>query len=268
MGKIIKAVVIAFLFFLPLEAQELPSARNNALSNSDISKTDNVFSLFINPAALCEIKSAQAGIYYSPAPFGLNELSVGYLGLTFPTSNFSCGIGIMDYGYSLYKENAVYLSVAQKYFNKTNFGISLVYNWFHIKNYGSKGTAALNMGIIIPLVDFIDFAISVENIKMSGINYKDSNLPLKIKSGLNLYIDEFSLFFLIEKEMEYEPVFCFGLEYYPIDIVALRVGVGENPSRISAGIGIIYKIINVNFALSSHGDLGQTQSLDLIISIN
>ena len=82
-----------------------PGAKQIAMSNSDVALSDDVFSFFNNPAGLAQLDWRELGLYYSPAPFGLNELANGYIAYTEPLGFGSAGIGAMTYGFDLYRES-------------------------------------------------------------------------------------------------------------------------------------------------------------------
>src|SRR5664279_2159419 len=79
-----------------------PGAKQIAMANSDVALSDDVFSLFNNPAGLAQLNWRELGLYYSPAPFGLKELANGYIAYTEPLGFGSVGIGAMTYGCLLY----------------------------------------------------------------------------------------------------------------------------------------------------------------------
>jgi hypothetical protein len=101
-----------------------PGAKQIAMANSDVALSDDVFSLFNNPAGLAQIGWRELGLYYSPSPFGLKELANGYIAYSEPLGFGSAGIGAMSYGFDLYRESRLLLSFKDMEINL--FFISMV----------------------------------------------------------------------------------------------------------------------------------------------
>ena len=84
--KIVPTIIIFCSITISVFSQYNPGAKQISLSNSDVALSDDVFSLFNNPAGLSQMNWREIGIYYSPAPFGLSELSNGFVAYHQPTS--------------------------------------------------------------------------------------------------------------------------------------------------------------------------------------
>ena len=80
------AFIIILQFHFTVNAQYSPGAKQIALSNSDVALSNDVFSVFNNPAGLSQINWREIGVYYSPAPFGISEMANGYIAYLEPTS--------------------------------------------------------------------------------------------------------------------------------------------------------------------------------------
>src|SRR4030042_1220598 len=118
-------IILILLLHLPLcFAQVNPGARQVALSHSDIAQSNDVFSIFNNPAGLAQMNWREIGIYYSPAPFGINELANGFAAYHEPTDLGSFALGFMTYGFDLYRENKFALSYSNRLFEDFFLGIT------------------------------------------------------------------------------------------------------------------------------------------------
>ena len=261
--------ILPFLLFtLTLSfAQENPGARQVALSHADVALTADPFSLFNNPAGLAEINSNSIGIYYSPSPFGLKELSNGFGVTSQPTSFGTLSGGFMIYGFELYKETKLTLGLGKKFANNFSFGISTTYKNISIKNYGAKGFIILNAGGIAELSRNINIGFSLENFTRTTINNEENQIPVVFWTGISYKVlDELQLFAALKKEISYNVSFRFGAEYFLLDFLQLRFGTANEPDTYSGGIGINYKMLQVDYAVSSHHLLGLTHQFGLIIS--
>ncbi|MDP2362759.1 MAG: hypothetical protein Q8M94_03205, partial [Ignavibacteria bacterium] len=121
--KLFHTIIIICTITLSAYSQYNPGAKQISLSNSDVALSNDVFSLFNNPAGLSQMNWREVGVYYSPAPFGLTELANGYVAYHEPTSIGSFAIGGMSYGFDLYRESKISLGYSYNYLNKLFAGV-------------------------------------------------------------------------------------------------------------------------------------------------
>lgn len=265
--RIIFTLSIIFIFSLPGFPQYNPGARQISLANSDVALANDVFSLFSNPAGLSQLNWREVGVYYSPAPFGLTELSNGYAAYHEPVSFGSFAAGGMTYGFDLYRESKVLLGYSYNYDNIFFAGLALNYHNYSIKNYGSTGVFYLNIGGLVYILDELRWGFLVTNINKASVADIDDQIPMVLSTGFSFDIlDNFSLNFALEKDIRYNPSVQFGIDYDIIEYLSLRVGASNEPSRFTAGLGINYSIFSLDYAFFTHPDLGLTHQAGIILS--
>ena len=145
MKRDIKIFLFLLLFTSQSFTQENPGARQIALSHSDVALSNDAFALFNNPAGLSQLTAYQSGLFYSPSPFGLSELSNGFAAFAYPTTFGTFSTGFMIYGFELYKETELALAFGRNIYTNFSAGISVYYRNISIKNYGNKGFLLLNI---------------------------------------------------------------------------------------------------------------------------
>ncbi|MCU0364981.1 MAG: hypothetical protein MUE93_04840 [Ignavibacteriaceae bacterium] len=244
-----------------------PGARQISMANSDAALANDVFSLFSNPAGLAQLNWREVGIYYSPAPFGLTELSNGYVAYNEPFNFGSLSIGGMTYGFDLYRESKVVLGYAYNYENILFAGATLNYHTYSIQNYGSTSAFYLNVGGLVYILDELRWGFAVTNLNRASIADIDDQIPMVLLTGLSYDIlQNFSLNFALEKDIRFNPSVQIGIEYDIIEYLSLRAGTSNDPSRFSAGVGINYSIFSLDYAFFTHQDLGLTHQAGIILS--
>jgi hypothetical protein len=267
--KIVLTIIIFCAITISVFSQYSPGAKQISLSNSDVALSDDVFSLFNNPAGLAQMGWREIGIYYSPAPFGLSELSNGFVAYHEPTSFGSFGLGGMTYGYELYREATLSLGYSYNYQNKFFIGASFNYRTLSIKNYGSDATITINLGGLTYLTNNIRFGFAIQNLNKATFGDTDNQIPMIFNAGLSYDVmDEITVNTAIEKDINYKPSVQFGINYDIIEYLSLRSGFSNEPSKYSAGIGINYSIFSLDYAIFTHNDLGITHQAGLIISFD
>ena len=237
------------------------------MANSDVALANDVFSIFNNPAGLSQLNWREVGIYYSPAPFGLTELSNGYVAYNEPFDFGSISIGGMTYGFELYRESKIALGYSYNYENILFAGATVNYHSFSIQNYGSTSAIYFNIGGLVYILDELRWGFAVSNLNRASIADIDDQIPMILATGFSYDIlQNFSLNFSLEKDISFDPSVQFGIEYDIIEYISLRAGTSNDPSRFTAGLGINYSIFSLDYAFFTHQDLGLTHQAGLILS--
>lgn len=248
-------------------AQFNPGAKQISLANSDAALSNDVFSLFNNPAGLSQMNWREIGIYYSPAPFGLTELANGYVAFNEPFSFGSVSLGGMTYGYEVYRESKVLLAFSYNYQNKFFAGAAVNYHNISIQNYGNDNAFYFNLGGLAYLTNDFRFGFSFQNINRASFGNDDGQIPVILNTGVSYDLtNTLTLNVAIEKDIKQKASFMFGADYDLIEYLSLRTGFSNEPSRFSAGIGINYSLLSLDYAMFTHSDLGLTHQVGLIIS--
>ena len=265
--KLFFTIIIICVITFSAYSQYNPGAKQISLSNSDVALSNDVFSLFNNPAGLSQMNWREVGVYYSPAPFGLSELANGFVAYHEPTSIGSFGIGGMSYGFDLYRESKIILGYSYNYLNKFFAGVAFNYQTVSIHNYGNDGAFFLNFGGLAYISNNLRLGFSVQNINRATFGKDDDQIPMIMNTGFSYdIIDDLTINFAVEKDLKYKPSIQFGLNYDIIEYLSIRTGFANEPSKYSAGIGINYSIFSLDYAMFTHNDLGLTHQAGVIIS--
>lgn len=260
---ILAIVLLAWNYSFP---QSRPGARQVALAHSNISFDNDAFTLFNNTSGLSLISNREIGFYFSPAPFGVKELSNAFGVYCEPTKFGSIGAGFSTYGFELYRETSFTIGFAKKISNNFSAGGSISYRNIAIKNYGNSGAIMLNAGAMFRINNEIGFGAAIQNLTQSSIGNESDMLPTIISAGFHLRFAEDLLFSAaVEKETRFKPSLRFGTEYTPIEYFSLRIGAANEPNTFSMGIGIHYNYFHFDYARSTNADLGNSHQFAIII---
>ncbi len=265
--KFCTTIILFIIFTISAFCQYNPGAKQISLSNSDVALSDDVFSVFNNPAGLAQMNWREIGVFYSPAPFGLSELANGYIAYHEPSNIGSFGLGGMSYGFELYREAKVTLSYSYNYQDKFFAGAAFNYQTVSIKNYGNDGTFFINLGGLAYLTNYLRFGFVIQNVNRASFGNEKDQIPVIINTGFSFDLtNEATANFAVQKDIDFNPSLQFGINYDIIEYLSLRTGFSNEPSRFSAGIGINYSIISFDYAIFTHNDLGITHQAGLVIS--
>lgn len=262
----IKIIIIILTFFISnfIFGQLEPGAKQISLSHADVAITNDVFSLFTNPAGLSKIKEMQFGVFYSPSPFGLKVLRNMNIAFNKTTNIGSFAIGLFNYGFKLYHENEFYIGYGNNYDEKFYFGFSTYYEAIIIENYGSKNFLNISIGGTYLLTEKLSLGFVLKNL-LQNKDYSPHSTTFRSGISYKIFKNSF-IHFSVFKEINFPISFSSGIEYDIIKYLSLRFGIQNVPSTFSAGIGINYSIFKIDYAINKHQELGLTHQFGMLIN--
>ncbi len=237
---------------------EAIGARGSAMGDASVPFTDT-WAVFNNPSALGFTDKIQLGFSYKNN-FLIKELSQYSLGFSLPIKKVGVlGFGIDRFGYSEFSSNKFGLSYSRKFGKIFSLGAQVNLHWLHIGDiYGDKVTASGSISFLIkPIKNWI-IAANVYNITATPISFDARDRINTIFRLGTCYTIAEKLLVSIEGEasLQYDPTFKAGLEYKPIELLAIRAGINTYPMSPTFGFGINYKKILFDFAGKWHPVLG------------
>ena len=234
-------------------------ARPTALGGAFTSLSDNSLAIFYNPSGLGQMKYREFAAFYSPAPFGLTDLSTAAISYAEPTKFGTIGAAFKTYGFELYRENNFILSYGNNFKDKIYYGANInVYN-LHIQNYNNATAFGLDVGAMAYITKFLQWGFIGKNLTGTKIGESKEKITQIYRTGFTYQPENFlRVIAEAEKDVKYPVSIRGGIEYNVIDLLDLRFGVGSQPAIFSAGIGLNYNMISFDYAFTKSEDLGFT----------
>ena len=259
-------ILVVLLLQFNSSAQIIPGAKQISISHSGIALSHDVFAHFSNPAGLDQMNWREAGIYYSPSPFGLSELANAYAVYHEPTIYGSFGLGFKSYGFELYRETDFSISYSKRIFKYYFAGLRINYRNLSIENYGNTNSLIFSLASLIYIRNDLRAGFAVDNItRASYKNYSDQ-IPTILSCGFSYdMLDDLILNLAYSQETDFDPSVNFGLDYAIMKYLNIRFGFSTVPSSFSGGIGINYSLFEFDYAVFNHQDLGFTHQAGLVV---
>ncbi len=250
-------------------AQILPGSKQVAVSHSGIALANDVFSLYLNPAGLAQLRWRELGAYYSPSPFGMSELSNAFAAYSEPFSFGTIGFGIMTYGFELYRENMISIAFSKRLERILYGGVTFSYKSISIDNYGNSKTFIVNLGGLVYITKYLRTGFAFDNISRATYGgYKDQ-IPSTLSFGLSYdFLDNLIMNTALIKEIDRSEVYSFGIDYQPVEFINIRSGFKNEPASFSFGVSINYSLFEFEYAGFNHHDLGLTHQFGVILVFN
>lgn len=245
----------------------MAGARGAAMGDAAVTFSD-INSAFSNQAGLAFLE----GISFSLGAdrrFLTSEISSYSLAFAYPMKKAgTVGLAMNYYGFSGYNEQRIGLSYARKLSEKVSLGAQFDYLGFSIPEYGNKSIFTFELGVQAQLIENLTIGAHIFNpIRQEVV--PDEKVPTVFRLGA-AYTPNQQLVISgeLEKDIDFKMQFKAGLEYYIIDILALRAGISTNPTANSFGLGLKLKNgFKMDLATNYHYVLGFTPAISLSYDI-
>jgi len=280
--------LIVFIFSQKTSAQNDGApigARAVGIGNSTVTISDQ-WAIFNNAAGMANIENIAVGVFFENR-FGMKEFSSVAAGFVFPvnqlfrsdtlssytatataTSSYGvAGMSFYRFGDQLYNEQRAGIGYAHNIKN-ISLGIKVNYWQLSIEGLGTKRTYTIEFGGQAAITKELIFGAHIYNINQAKLaEYKDERVPTIMKAGLSyrprVLVDKLMLNIETEKDVDFPVSFKAGVEYMIIEKLSLRTGISTRPFFNYFGVGFQFKSFDVNYALSTHSDLGLSHYLSV-----
>jgi len=243
-------------------------AQYQAMGGTSVAFANTADAAFRNCSGLAQTQGYAFSFYYSNL-FGIKELNLGTFSGAIPTNWGTLGLAAKTFGNKLYSENEYIFSYANKFFHSVYFGVSVRYMDLSISRYGSDATIGLDCGFIAPLSSKVNWGFWGHNLNRPHLGSKKEPLPQSFVTGIHLKpIEAFFANFEVYKDTQFPVELRCGIEYTLLNHLALRSGFSTEPSRFSAGFGVFISIVKVDYAFTTHNDLGATHHFSFSFNLN
>ena len=259
---------LSLSFFGRIHAQYIQGARMAALSGSAITQSDP-FAGFHNLSASSELKGLNCS-FYGQIPYGIsaiNDVGVAFL------KRFGTGVmGVVcqSYGNTEFNRKRMNLGYALALSPKLSASGILGYSSTRIMNgYGVASNFWMNVGATYNVRKDWKWA-AVADLPLKSIKNAE-NLPATLRLGTTYSFGEqvnLSGQLSSSTSQTSSLSYSFGLEYFPIDLLAFRLGMNTHWQTWSMGVGTHLKNYSLDVSATVHPQLGITPQISFTYGRN
>ena len=240
-------------------------ARSLGLSNAFVSFSDT-WSTFHNQAGLAGFSVFSAGFYYE-SRFNVDELSLVAGSLILPSKSGTFGVSFFQFGKGSFKEHKIGFAFAKQLAQNLNAGIQMDYfSQRFPENERAKDFVTFEGGIIWSPLERLFLGGHIFNPVSGGIEtpFGKQKMPLIFRTGAHYQFDKTVLTTVeIQKNSNVPLLLKTGIEFCPVENLALRFGVSGKPINYTAGIGYKTGKLSADIGFSYHGNLGISPSISV-----
>lgn len=192
----------------------------------------------------------------------LNQIAFSSAITTEKFGNF--GIGASRFGADIFNQTRAQLGWAKR-FGIASIGIQA--QWYQIAaaDFPSRNFLIVQFGGMAQLTPKIHFSGSIYNLNQAkGSEYQDEKIPTIVRAGLAFLPNpKVKLMTEVQKDLSQKAVFKAGLEYEFTEKVWARTGFVSQTNQVCGGIGVEWRNLVFDYAVSRHPNLGWTNSIGI-----
>jgi hypothetical protein len=259
-----------------------PSAKATAMSNATVALNADVWAPYYNPAGLANVHGIQVGSAVQRL-FNQPFLQNAFFGAVMPVSSKYGSIalnfeffGVKYNGSTLSRENTFTIShgfnLVNDIHSSLSFGYNLRYYYWDLgesienRKLGSAGAFGLDLGLQGTLYHRIYGGIYAYNVNAPTMGkYTKHDLPQRVVVGAGYRpISSVMTSVSLDKTIGFDTQVLGGFEFRPVPWLALRLGAGTRPNRVSAGFGIQFRGFALDYSFQNHPVLPETHKIGLM----
>jgi hypothetical protein len=234
-------------------------------SSGGVSVSDaSVFSSINNPALLSQLHHWGVGIN-SEQRFAMPELQTSSVSTYTTRKHFTAAAHIMHFGYSLFNQQRLGISLARKLNEQFAIGVSAEYVATNAAEYGNARLIIPSIGVMYKPMSSLTLGFYVFNPAQQKYSVALVDpVPTYARVGMVYDISK-KLKTLVEFEqmLDQKPVFRGGIRYYPHSMVWVAMGASSRPDFYTMGAGVLLKQFRIEMAMVVHQIIGITPQLSL-----
>jgi len=240
-------------------------ARSAALGGATVTMQDG-YAPLNNQAALAFDSTYYVAVS-ATRRYWLSELGENSLAVSIPVGNGALGVATSYNGFSDYNRLLAGLGYGLKLSDKIGVGVQLDYLSQTISEYGTASAVTFEAGLQAQLLSTLWMGAHVFNpMKTKSGFYDDQYYSNELSLGLKFKPSKNVMLVADAVNRDYDKFgFKVGIEYLPVQNVAVRAGVNNN--EYSFGLGLRWKQLQLDLGVSDHRYLGLSPTGSVVYAI-
>ena len=225
---------------------------------------DQPWALYYNAAGLAQIHTLEFSSFLVPSQFGLPELRTTAFACAVPFSGLTIALAAEQFGFDLYHETALSIGTGAVLEPYLYAGAALHGHRIDIIRYGTAEAAALDIGILGFCGECLRIGCAATNVLPVSSFSNQEKLPQTFSVGIAYSpLSSFVCSIEMENDIHSSTIIKAGIEQTLLHVIAVRVGVAENPEKISMGVSYLAGRFEFGYAGYNHMELGWTDQIEI-----
>jgi hypothetical protein len=238
-------------------------ARSAGLGNASTTLSDS-WAFYNNISGTAGLKDIKAVCTFQNR-FGIKALNTVAAAFIYPLKWGVPSIGVTRFGDNHYHVQKVSAGFAHK-IGHMSLGIKAGYLQVAIEELNTRRAFVLEFGGIAEISKQVIFGAHIYNINQASLlgGHGKEAVPVTMKAGLSYRpTDKLMVNVETQKDLRHKPSFKTGIEYSVVEKLCLRTGISTQGFNIFFGMGFHNESLAIDYAFSSHNQLGISNQLSL-----
>ncbi len=260
------AILLNLFLFAAFE-RYLVSAQSQALAYACVATASGVDAIRLNPAGMLSSEKNIIGLGYEYTFSNIEGLQNIYLGFYRHMFHGGLGIKMSQFGFEEQKENAMTtaysISLSKEFFVGAGVNLYMIQN----RRTGTGIAYGVSLGMLGMVSKKWFLGACAHNLNQPRFgNGEIGTMPASLQAGIG-YKPFNDIGSEIDLRIEDRHIDLRASGTFRImDFLNLRTGMQTNPVSVSAGFGIIYRFMNIDYACSYFIDLPLNHSVSIQFS--
>ena len=220
--------------------------------------------LFANVSGVTSVKQPTLFAGYENR-FGFSEgLHAVAAGWVQPTRYGTGSLGVYRFGDALHSHHRLSLGYSHR-IEQFSLGLRLSEHQYHTEGFGTRFRTVIDVGGQAQLSPQIVFGLQLLNVTQATLSaVTQENIPTLVQVGLSYRpVATWLLSAEVEHEVTLRPNLKLGVAYTALEMFSLRTGFNSVGLRQFFGLGWKHRLLNADYALSTHARLGLSHQVSL-----
>lgn len=240
-----------------------------AMGRTSVSRFMSTQAVYTNPALLSYIDKASASFSYRRL-YNLSELDQLWIASSCKYNRLAVGVSFSNCGEAdILTENQILIGLSYDLIDPLlQIGSGIGYHWidFGLDGYNNLTRFVFDIGFAGEYSKLI-YHVTLYDISRSRYTENDPSTEIGYRMGIGIQkLDDFTVNFELSGSKNDPTRFHFGQEFVLQEYLVLRFGFMTEPTLPSAGFGIVYSKLRLDYAVNRHSRLDESHSLGISYS--
>lgn len=269
MKRIILSSILVILLVTVVRSQEILTGAKSAGMAHTVATSRNTWCIFQNIGGLAGVDQSSLLFGYENRYGSRDGLQTVGAGLVLPLKTGAGSVGVSRFGDQFLSVHAISLGYGHQ-IEQFSLGIRLSQQQYSLEHFGTRMLVVADVGGIATITPELVFGLQIKNISQATISrFTGERAPSLVQTGFSYRpLAQLRLNGEIEYEVNHDPVLKAGAEYVWEKKVSFRTGINNQHLQQFFGIGLAHRLLDIDYALSSHASLGFTHQVSLAYHVS
>lgn len=225
---------------------------------------NDAWCVFQNIGGLGSVKEASFMVGYENS-YGIREgLQTMGTGVVVPVKVGVGSLAVSRFGDHFFSLHTISAGFGHQ-IDQFSLGVRVNQLQYSMESFGTSMLIVIDVGGVATITPELLFGLQIRNINQGTVSFfTGERAPSFVQTGFSYRpLAQLKLNGEIEYEINHDPVIKAGAEYVWEEKISFRTGINNRNLQQFFGLGLAHRLMNFDYALSSHASLGFSHQMSL-----